>query len=163
MSNSIYCLLMRWVYKSLYPLFSPLIHQKQFGGKQGVSTAHATHTFLDDLDAVGPTEAILAFDVYHAFDSPPKNLIFHIFDRMGTPLKLLRLISLVLELGATFLSGAEHEVLRTTHGVKQGCPMSFFVFVIVSKVPLRFLEHHVLCVPAFLDDISSPAHSSSSR
>ena len=47
MSNSIYRLLMRWVYKSLYPLLSPLIHRKQFGGKQGVSTAHATHTFLN--------------------------------------------------------------------------------------------------------------------
>ena len=135
---------------------APLIHRKQFGGKQGVSTAHATHTFLDDLDAVGPTEAILAFDVYHAFDSPPKYLIFHILDRMGTPLKLLRLISLVLELGATFLRGAEHEVIRTTHGVKQGCPMSCFLFVIVFEVPLRFLEHHSLCFSAFVDDISFP-------
>ena len=124
MSNSIYRLLMGWVYKSLYPLLSPLIHQKQFGGDQGVSTAHATHTFLDDLDGVGPTEAILAFEVYHAFDILPKYLIFHILDRMGTPLKLLRLISLMLEQGATFLRGAEHAVFRTAHWVKQGCPMS---------------------------------------
>ena len=157
MSNSIYRLIMRWVYKSLYPLLSPHIHSKQFGGRQGVSTAHATHTFLDDLDAIGSMESILAFDVYHAFDSPPKYLIFHVLDRMGTPLQLLRLISLVLELGATFIRGAEHEVFRTTHGVKQGCPMSCFLFVIVFEIPLRFMEHHGLRFSAFVDDISSPS------
>ena len=157
MSNSIYRLVMRWVYKSLYPLLSPPIQRKQFGGKQGVWTAHAKHTFLDDLDAVGPTEAILAFDVYHAFDSPPKFLIFHVLDRMGTPLKLLRLISLVLEQGATFSRGAEHEVFRTMHGVKQGCPMSCFLFVVFFEVPLHLLEHHGLCFSAFVNDISSPS------
>ena len=70
-----------------------------------MSTAGATHTFLDDRNAIGPTEAILAFDMYHAFDIPQEYLNFHILDRMGTLLKLLRFISLVLELGATFTRG----------------------------------------------------------
>ena len=134
---------------------SPPSYTGNNSGKQGVSTAHAKHRFLDDLDAIGPMEAILGFDMYHAFDSPPKYLIFHILDRMGTPLKLLRLISLVLELGATFIRGAEHEILRTTDGVKKGCPMSCFLLVIIFNIPLRLLEHHGLCLSAFVDDISS--------
>ena len=39
MSNSIYRLLMRWVYRTLYPLPSPLLHHRQFGGRQGTSPA----------------------------------------------------------------------------------------------------------------------------
>ena len=37
MSNSVYRLLMRWVYKRAYPLLSPHLHNRQFGGRQGVS------------------------------------------------------------------------------------------------------------------------------
>ena len=72
MRNSVYRLFMRLIYSQLYPLIYPKLHYRQFGGKQGVSTAHATQIFLDDLEKMGPTEAILAFDLYHAFDSPPK-------------------------------------------------------------------------------------------
>ena len=126
MINSIYQLFMRWVYSQLYPLISPHLHQRQFGGRQGVCTAHATQIFLDDLDKLGPIEAILAFDVYHAFDSPSKVLIRDVLDKMGTPLKLLRIITLVMERGSTFLRGAEQEIFRAAPRVKQGCPLSVF-------------------------------------
>ena len=158
MSNSVYSLFMRWIYSQLYPLISPKLHHRQFGGKQGVSTAHATQIFLDDLEKVGPTEAILAFDVYHAFDSPPKLLIRDALDRLGTPLLLLLLlISLVMERGSTFLRGAEDVVFRTTHGVKQGCPLSCFLFVVVFDIPLRVLDQHGITFSAYVDDICSPA------
>ena len=163
MSNSIYRLLMRWVHNAVYPLLSPQLHCRQFGGRQGTSTAHATHTFLDDMDRLDSVEAILAFDVYHAFDSPPKYLIHQVLDRMGTPLKLLRILSLVLERGATFIRGAEGEVFRTSHGVKQGCPMSCFLFVLVFDIPLRYLSHHGVVFSAYVDDISSPAPRTASQ
>ena len=54
MSNCIYCLLMRWCYKKLYPLLSPLLHSRQFWGRQGISTSHATQTFLNDIDTDTP-------------------------------------------------------------------------------------------------------------
>ena len=73
------------------------------GGRQGSSTAHATQAFLQELEHMAGKEAVLAFDVYHAFDSPPKYLIHHTLLRMGTPAKLLLLTSLVLARGATFL------------------------------------------------------------
>ena len=82
---------MRWVYSKLYPLLSPLLHPHQYGGRPASSTTHATQTFLEDIGGM-EKEAILAFDVYHAFDSPPKQLIVGALDQMGTPLKLLCLI-----------------------------------------------------------------------
>ena len=122
MSNSIYGLLMRWIYQTLYPLITPQLHPRQFGGRQRSSTAHATQTFLDDLDSLPNIEAILAFDVDHAFDSPPKYLIYQTLQRMGTPTKLLLLFCLVLERGATFLRGAEDAVFTTTHGLCKAVP-----------------------------------------
>ena len=80
MSNSIYRLLMRLVYKRVYPLLLPHLHNRQFGGRQGVSTAHATQTFLNDMDTGTTWEAIYAFDMYHAFDSPPRILIREVLD-----------------------------------------------------------------------------------
>ena len=136
MSNSIYRLLMRWVYRTLYALLSPLLQPRQFGGHQGTSPAHATQTFLHDIDHLDNVKAILAFDVYHAFDSPPEALISMALQRFGMPLRLLRLISLALEYGATYIRGCPESVFRTPHGVKQGCPLSCFLFVIVFEVPL---------------------------
>ena len=72
MSNSVYRLLMRWVYKRAYPLLSPHLHNRQFGGRQGVSTAHATQTFLNDMDTGTTWEAKYAFDMYHASTARPR-------------------------------------------------------------------------------------------
>ena len=156
MSNSVYRLLMRWVYKRVYPLLSPHLHNRQFGGRQGVSTAHDTNTFLNNMDTGTTWEAIYAFDMYHAFDSPPKILIREVLDRMGTPPKLLLLIQTVLECGSKFIRGAPDDIFRTTQGVKQGCPVSCFLFVLVFEIPLRFLAAQGVMLSAFVDDVSIP-------
>ena len=77
MSNSIYRPLMRWVHTTLYSLHSPQLHPRQFCGKQGHSPAQATHAFMHDVGQFDRREAILAFDVYHAFDSFPETPHLH--------------------------------------------------------------------------------------
>ena len=94
--------------------------------------------------------------MYHAFDSPPKILIREVLERMGTPSKLLRLIQTVLEHGSTYIRGTPDEIFRTTHGVKQGCPLSCFLFVLVFEIPLRYLQSQGLTLSAFVDDVSTP-------
>ena len=158
MSNSIYRLLMRWVYRTLYPLISPLLHPRQFGG-QGTSPAHATQTFLQDLDQLDNIESILAFDVYHAFDSPPKALICQVPGRLGTPVRLLQLITQALEHGTTYIRGSQSTPFGTTHGVKEGCPLSCFLFVIVFDIPLRRLTAQGITFSAYVDDIAAPARA----
>ena len=37
---------------------------------------------MHDIEQYDRLEAILAFDVYHAFDSPPKHLIRTVLDRL---------------------------------------------------------------------------------
>ena len=108
------------------------------------------------MDTGTTWEAIYAFDMYHAFNSSPKILIREVLDRMGTPPKLLLLVQTVLEYGSTFIRGAPDEIFRTTHGVKQGCPLSCFLFVLVFKIPLRFLASQGVVFSAFVDDVSIP-------
>ena len=77
---------MQWVHYNPYLLPYPLLHPRKFGGKQGTPPAQATQTILDDVDRIEDVKAIMSFDIYHAFDGPPKCLIFAVLDRMGTPL-----------------------------------------------------------------------------
>ena len=80
--------------------------------------------FLDIIYSIGDEEILLAFDVYHAFDNPLETLIFGVLDWLGTPCNMLQKMYLVMEQGSTLLRGAEETVFRTTHSVKQGCPLS---------------------------------------
>ena len=48
-------------------------------------------------------------------------------------------------------------MFRTTHGVKQCCPLSCSLFVIVCEIPLRYLHFRGMPFSAYVDDISSPA------
>ena len=73
MSNSVHRLFMCWVYSKVYPLLSRYLHLNQFGGRQGKSTALATQMFLDTVNSIPDKEALLACDIYHAFDNPRKN------------------------------------------------------------------------------------------
>ena len=73
------------------------------------------------------------------------------------PQKLLRIISPVLERGSTVLRGAAGGIFHTTHGVKQGCPMPCFLFLLVFEIPLRYLSLHNICFSAYVDDITTPA------
>ena len=75
---------------------------------------------------------------------------------MGTPPKLLLLVQTVLEYGSTIIRGAPDEIFRTTHGLKQGCPLSSFFFVLVFEIPLRFLASQGVVLSASVDDVSTP-------
>ena len=54
-------------------------------------------------------------------------------------------------------------MFRTTHGVKQGCPLSCFLFVVVFEILLRVLDHRGIPFSAYVDDICSPAPSGQSQ
>ena len=59
--------------------------------------------------------------------------------------------------GIHFFRGAEDGVFTTTHGVKQDCPLSCFLFVIVFEIPLCVLHQHGITFSAYVDDICSHA------
>ena len=99
MSNSIYRLNMRGVHAKIYPMLVTWLHPHQYGGRRGVSPAHATLSLMDMIDATCDVECLLSFDLYHVFDSPPELLIIRKLEKLGIPLPLRRIIQSVLQKG----------------------------------------------------------------
>ena len=99
MSNSIYRLMMRWVHAKIYPMLVTWFHRQQYGGRRGVSPAHATLSLMDMIDSTCDVECLLSFDLYHAFDSHPKLLIVQTLDELGGPPATTAKYSIVSEEG----------------------------------------------------------------
>ena len=99
-------------------------------------------------------ECLLSFDLYHAFDSPPKLLIIRTLDKLGIPLPLLGIIQSGLQKGTTSLRGTEETGMGTTQGIRQGCPVSCLLFVVVFNIALCHLDIAHLSFVAFVDDIT---------
>ena len=152
--KSIYRLIMRWVHAKIYPMLVTWVHPHQYGGRRCVSPAHATLSLMDMIHATCNSECLLSFDLYHGFDSPPKVLIIQILDKLGIPLPLLRIIQSVLQKGTTTLRGTEETGIDTTHGIRQGYPVSSLLFLVVFKFALCHLDLAHLSFVVFVDDIT---------
>ena len=83
-------------------------------------------------------------------------MICEVLDRLGPPLPLLLLISTVPKHGSTFIWVSPDSQFTTTHGVKQGCPMSCFLFLLLFEIPLCFFKSQGLNLSAYVDDVSVP-------
>ena len=154
MSNSIYRPIMRLVPAKIYPMLVTWLLPHQFRGRCGVSVAHATLSLMDMIDATCDVECLLRFDLYHSFDSPPTLLIIQTLDNLGIPLPLLPIIQSVLQKGTTTLRGTEETGIDTTHGIRQGCPVSCLHFVVVFNIALCHLDLAHLSFAAFVDNIT---------
>ena len=152
-ASSIYRLIMRWVHAKIYPMLVTWLHPHHYGGRRGVSPAHATRSLMDMIDATCDVECLLSFDLYHAFDSPPI-LIIETLDKLGIPLPLLRIIQSVLQKGTTNLRSTEETGIHTTHGIRQACPVCCLLFVVVFNIALCHLDLAHLSFVAFVDDIT---------
>ena len=106
------------------------------------------------IDATCDVECLLSFDLYHAFDSPPRLLIIQTLDEFGIPPPLLRIIQPVLQKGTNTLRGMEETGIDKTHGIRQGWPVSCLLFVVVFNIALCNLDLAHLSFVAFVDDIT---------
>lgn len=159
MSNSIYRLLMRWITHIFQENIEGQLDDTQFGGRKGRSPGMATLHLLDQIEKV-KGEYLVLVDLYHAFDTPPKELLMECLRRAGLPEKIILLLSSVLFQGKTRLKSTQLPPFLTTHGTKQGCPFSPLLFTLFFNSILRELSQKGLKGTAFMDDLAFPTHSS---
>ena len=95
---------------------------------------------MDMTGATCDVECLLTFDLYRAFDGPPKLLIVGTLDELGIPLPLLRNIKLVSHKGITSLRGLDDTGIDTAHGIRQGGPVSCLLFAVVLNIALCHLD-----------------------
>jgi hypothetical protein len=161
MSNSIYRLLSRWIYSIILPLLSPFLSQHQFGGLRGRSCGMATAHLLNQVLDAPESNCCLFLDLYHAFDTPPKEALFVLLTKRGIPPGILRLLHSIFLEGTTRLVGPAENCFSTTCGIKQGCPLSCLLFITYFQLFLDFLATtHLLPHVAFVDDVAIVLHAS---
>ena len=161
MSNSIYRLLTRCIYSIILPILSPFLSQFQFGGLRGRSCGMATSHLLNHILNSSESNCCLLLDLYHAFDTPPKEALFLLLTKRGVPQGILHLLHSIFLDGSTRLVGPDESRFTTTCGIKQGCPLSCLLFTTYFQLFLNFLSSSLLLPHvAFVDDVAIVLHSS---
>lgn len=161
MSNSIYRLLARWLYSNILPILSPFLSQYQFGGLRGRSCGMATSHLLNKICDTPDSNCCLFLDLYHAFDTPPKEALFVLLTKRGIPAGILRLLQSIFLHGSTRLVGPAEQCFSTSCGIKQGCPLSCLLFITYFQLFLNFLTTTLLLPHvAFVDDVAILLHAS---
>ena len=115
---------------------------------------------LLDMVEKDSAEYIVFVDLFHAFDTPPKELLVECLQRAGIPPRIVLLITSVLFLGETRIKSSHLQPFRTTHGTKQVCPFSPLLFVLFFDSVLRTLKAKGVHGPAFMDDLAFPCRGS---
>ena len=111
---------------------------------------------LAGKDSDGSDPAIFLFDFAAAFPSISQRFLLEVLRFVGFPDSALRLIEALYfdHVGCPTLAGAEGDVFPLSAGIRQGCPLSPLLFVLVIDVLmerlLRLLPDAV--VMAFADD-----------
>ena len=139
MSNSIYRLLARWIYSVIHPILTPFLSKHQFGGMRGRSCGMATAHLLDHILQNTESDCCLLLDLYHAFDTPPKEAVLLLLRQRGIPPGILLLLHSIFQEGSTQLLGPADSPFGTTCGIKQGCPLSCLLFTTYFQLFLDFL------------------------
>ena len=161
MSNSIYRLLTRWIYSVISPILVPFLSKHQYGGLNGRSCGMATTQLLECICTTTDANACLLLDLYHAFDTPPKEALLMLLQKRGLPPGILLLLHSIFLNGTTQLLGPFETAFGTTCGIKQGCPLSCLLFTTYFQLFLDFITSTLrLPFVAFVDDVALVLHSS---
>ena len=112
------------------------LREEQAGFRRGRSTTEQLFTLRNILEQCNEWNAPLFInyvDFEKAFDSIHRNSLWSIMKHYGIPEKLIKMIKLLYDTFqcAVMVDGEESEWFRVTTGVKQGCTMSGFLFLLV--------------------------------
>ena len=97
---------------------------------------------------------LVLFDLYHAFDTPPKSSLIHALILYGVPEALLRLLTSAILTATTKIQGTD-TTFSTNCRVKQGYPLSPLLFIVYYDILLRKVQKQHVPVAAFIDDLTA--------
>ena len=118
------------------------LREEQAGFRKGRSTTEQLFTLRNIIEQCTEWNAALFVnyvDFEKAFDSIHRESLWSIMAYYGIPDKLIRMVKLLYEAFecAVLEDGEESEWFRVTTGVKQGCTMSGFLFLLVIDFVMK--------------------------
>ena len=121
-----------------------------------MATTQLLHQFLENPES----NCCLFLDLYHAFDTPPKEAVHVLLIKRGIPTGIFPLLQSIFQSGCTRLLGPAEPAFGTTCGIKQGCPLSCLLFISYFQLFLDYISSLQLPHIAFVDDVAIVLHSS---
>ena len=155
----------------LKPVMKRVINENQTGGMSGRTIydnlAMCRNVVLDScVDGKAKREtAILAVDFEKAFDRVNRAYLYAVMGRLGFPSTYVKAIRSLYEgaISKVALNGRHTGDIALRSGVKQGCPLSPYLFILYVEPLMLQLQNHLdgvrigearLKVSGFIDDIS---------
>ena len=111
------------------------LHETQYGFRKKRSTAHAIYLLrriVDLGERSGNKIHMVLLDWEKAFDKLTHDALFKAMEKMGVDQKIMRLVKMIYK-NPTFrveVEGETSEWKRQNAGIRQGCPMSPYLFLI---------------------------------
>eukprot|EP00971_Amphidinium_carterae_P140326 2780033-Amphidinium_carterae.1 len=122
------------------------IVEYQFGFRAGRSSSqpvYITRRLMDIAEYSGSSLYLLALDLEKAFDSIPHHVLIPTLARYGIPPRLFRLIQNIYTLPTFRVKlpfGLSSEHVQAS-GIKQGCPLSPFLFILCTSAMFKDILH----------------------
>merc|ERR1712086_896076 len=135
---SLYKVMTSIIQKRLEQGIEQEIQPTRYGFRRGRSTINAVHAIrriMDRAERTGEELNIILLDWEKAFDKITHSSLLKTLRRFAVPETLLRLIENVY-LNPQFtvkLHGTESDLFRQHTGIRQGCPLSPYLFLLVMS------------------------------
>ena len=164
-TNSDYRIVMRYWAKWLIEIASGVISKEQHVMFKGRSIDEAVKSVYDSFYealAEGKDVTLLQTDFCKAYDYVNHDALLHILKGLNAPPQVIYVVEKVLQESVTWLPniggskrGGNNESIQSRTGVRQGCPISPLLFVIVFDILLVSLkkEYNPQDLSGFMDDL----------
>ena len=129
----------------LKPILPEIIHPDQSGFVMGRNIAQTVRELVDLVDAAGHAAfplTLMMIDFEKAYDTMRRDFIYKSMRHLGIPPTFVSWTKALLANTSTqvAVNGFLTPQIHQTTGVRQGCPMAPFLFVIGQDIVLNFLR-----------------------
>jgi len=142
LSNTIYKIYARILQQRIAEGIDEALQETQYGFRAGKSTSDAIHIIrriMDMAERAGENINLLLIDWEKAFDKISHDGLINAPARMEVPQKYINIIRNIYE-NAFFrveIEGTTSRERQQKSGIRQGCPLSPYLFLIVMKVIMK--------------------------
>ena len=136
LTNSIYKIFTASIQKRIAAQIESFLQKTQYGFRKEKSTAHALHIIRRIMDVgyrAGQQLSLILLDWEKAFDTVDHEAMHRAFERMNIPEKYRNILKQIYK-NPTFkieIDGQSSEWKQQQTGIRQGCPLSPYLFLIV--------------------------------